>query len=318
MSKQRIGVIALAALATTLAFKGVWKAVQLVRPLTLSAVAPRGTVSTLERALRPVYPYSVIPGGAYTPAELRNSIAKDKVVQAHYSDFDVSSARAVTLEADRFQYVSYRLNNKVYWTSRKLRIPKGEVLLTDGKHFARTRCGNRLCDTRQTPTTFPPPSYRSLSLPPFTPKLLAKGQVTLAPAPALAELLSEPLQPGFDFGLPGVAPFVGPAPPMPGSTPEALPPIGVLSPPLMLSGGVPILPSTPSVPSTPLIPSTPSIPIGPIGPAPPPPVIADVPEPASLYLFVAAFAVSLWFITRWMRDHEQSSESKEDESQSQP
>lgn len=48
-------------------------------------------------------------------------------------------------------YVSYRKNDEVYWTKTKHRIPRGEYVVTDGKSFARARCGNRLSALPQEP-----------------------------------------------------------------------------------------------------------------------------------------------------------------------
>jgi hypothetical protein len=48
-----------------------------------------------------------------------------------------------------------------------------------------------------------------------------------------------------------------------------------------------VLPTTPPPPNTPI--------------PPPPTRISEVPEPASVYLFVGAFLVSLWLITRLIR-----------------
>lgn len=284
MSKVRLLVITLSALATAVLLQGLFQFVGWLRPLTLAIVVPGGNVTPAERALRPIYPYSVIPGGAYSPAELRYSVANDSVVHDHYADFNLKSTRLVTLASDRYQYVSFRIKNKVYWTRHKIRIPKGEILLTDGVHFARTRCGNRLCNTPQALTTLQQPSLKVLSLPQFTPQLLAKREVSLPPVPPLGELAQA--QPGLDFDLPRLAPYVPPAAELPGNTVENWPPINVVPPP------VPILPGYP------LIPVVPNTPISP----PAPPGIAEVPEPASIYLFMAALAASLWLITRWLRE----------------
>jgi hypothetical protein len=93
---------------------------------------------------RRVFPYSVIAGGANSPQELREAVTKDPVVAQHYSDFDINSARRVTLDAPQQMYVSYRLGNKVFWTKHRLTLHKGETVLTDGRSMARTRCGNRV------------------------------------------------------------------------------------------------------------------------------------------------------------------------------
>ncbi len=116
-----------------------------------------------ERAQHPIYPYSVIMGGAYSPPELRLRIEEDPVVKSHYSDFDVNHSFLVKLTRDWHQYVSLRRRDPgrpdtITWTQQKVRLRIGEVLLTDGIHFARTRCGNR-CSTlprrSSTPTEVP-------------------------------------------------------------------------------------------------------------------------------------------------------------------
>jgi hypothetical protein len=294
MRKKRLLVITASALATALALHGLFRLFEWARPLTLAIVIPGGMVTPAERALRPIYPYSVIPGGAYSAEELRRSVANDSVVRDHYKDFNVKDTHVVTLANDRYQYVSFRIKNKVFWTRRKLRIPKGEVLLTDGVHFARTRCGNRLCNAPQSLTTFALPSYRVLSLPNFSPQLLARNEVSLPPGPTLAEGT-----PGPTFEISRLAPYVPPAPPLPGPVGN-WPPINITPPPAPIIPGHPFIPVPPNFP--------------PITTQPPPRSISSVPEPASIYLFVAALAVSLWLMSRWMRDDRDSAPpTKEDE-----
>ena len=156
--------------------------------ISRNILRPAHAVSSFMRALRPNYPYSVVPGGVYSPAELRSALERDPVVRDHYAGFNAKAARLVTLAEDRFQYVSYRQNNKVYWTSKKLRISKGEVLLTDGQNFARTRCGNRLSATLHGPTSPQEPSSAQLILPEAKPQSLTVGPLLFAPAPSLGEL----------------------------------------------------------------------------------------------------------------------------------
>ncbi len=289
-------------------------------------VTPASSVSPASRSLRPNYPYSVIPGGAYSAAELRSAVQRDALVNSHYADFNLKSARLVTLTDDRFQYVSYRLNNRIYWTRNKLRIPRGEVLLTDGYNFARTRCGNRLSFQPKQETAAAQPPTRLLSLPPFTPALLSKGEVTLAPPPVVDTPVPE--GPDLPFDLPRLAPY------LPGQEIAALPPeqiwssvrsyppsfIGALSgpPPLGLApvgpGSGPITPGPGSVGNVPITPETPNglhlgtppvappiLPIVPIPPGTPVPPVSTVPEPASLSLFAASLCGLLWLLTRVMR-----------------
>lgn len=95
---------------------------------------------------RRVYPYSIIEGGASTVDELKEAIERDPVVAEHFVKFDLSKTRVETLEAPRLAHVSYRQGNDVFWTRKKVVIPAGERVLTDGVNIARTRCGNCLSE----------------------------------------------------------------------------------------------------------------------------------------------------------------------------
>jgi hypothetical protein len=95
-------------------------------------------------ARRPVYPYSIVSGGVRNVQELRSAAQQDPVVGLHYAGFDYAHARLVQLLTERFAYVSYRIGNRVYWTRHRVKLRKGEALLTDGKMTARIRCANRV------------------------------------------------------------------------------------------------------------------------------------------------------------------------------
>ena len=101
----------------------------------------------------PVYPYSVIPGGAHSGRELIEAAQREPVVAAHYTEFAVGKVRVIRLAQDKQAYVSYRLGNKIYWSKKKVTLHKGETLLSDGEHLARTRCGNRLSEVPAEPTS---------------------------------------------------------------------------------------------------------------------------------------------------------------------
>jgi hypothetical protein len=102
---------------------------------------------------RPVYPYSIIPGGVASAAELRAAVAHDPVVAAHYAAFDLANARVFQVQEARAVYVSYRKGDDVFWTSKKLRLAVGETLITDGQHISRTRCGNQISDVPRLPVS---------------------------------------------------------------------------------------------------------------------------------------------------------------------
>lgn len=148
------------------------------------------------RAGRTIYPYSVVPGGVQNATELEASMAKDPVVAAHYRDISVLRLQAARLNAAVDVYASFRLANSVHWTSHTIRIPKGELILTDGAHMIRARCGNRLTFVPPGPV-WPTPAIRDRAGPPSR----------VAPPPF------EPPELVFDYGLPAIyRPPVSPPP----------------------------------------------------------------------------------------------------------
>jgi hypothetical protein len=103
----------------------------------------RETIAFAGTIPRKVYQYSVVPGGVFTPEELRAARRADPVVAMHFADFGQNTT-LTTLKEDMYVYVSYRKGDKVYYTKKKHKVCKGEVVITDGKNYARTRCANRL------------------------------------------------------------------------------------------------------------------------------------------------------------------------------
>jgi hypothetical protein len=93
-----------------------------------------------------IYPYSVIPGGMKDSDDLRYAALRDYVVRRHFAHFDFSRAHIVRATEAREVYLSYRVRDSVFWTRRRIRLHLGELLLTDGKITARTRCGNQISD----------------------------------------------------------------------------------------------------------------------------------------------------------------------------
>jgi hypothetical protein len=122
-------------------------------------------LSESEATRRVVYPYSVIPGGVQSTMELTSAVMHDPVVAGHYSDFDISRAKLVRLDHDELVHVSYRMNNMIYWTKRTYLLHKGEMLVSDGKHQARTRCGNRVSQNPTGNTSKNEPGPTALEVP---------------------------------------------------------------------------------------------------------------------------------------------------------
>lgn len=176
--------------------------------------------------LRPLLPYSVIPGGARDADELRAAVAHDRVVEMHYIVFNLPNTHVIRLDHNEAMYVSYRMGEHVFWTKKKLMLLKGETLLTDGQHLARTRCGNRLSETAEVPTSLREPSRAALETP-AAPDLTG----VVAPPPEL------PLSP------------IGPLVPPGAATPNAnafIPPIV----PVFWGSGPPGTPGIPVSPRT--------------------------------------------------------------------
>ena len=150
--------------------------------------------ATLSHSGRRVYAYSVIRGGAYSAGELLAALESDPVALIHYADFRRSQAKVVESPREQQVYVSYRKNDAVYWTSHPVRIPQGEVLLTDGTNYARARCGNRISLTPRQPISAQEPPSGSLDLAEQTTGSGGAPEPwdslpTIRPAPAVSEIL---------------------------------------------------------------------------------------------------------------------------------
>jgi hypothetical protein len=136
---------------------------------------------------RVIYPNSVIRGGVHSPEEFKATLLKDSIVAAHFSDFNASQSRMVDVKVDKVAYVSYRINDKVYWTKKKVKLARGEKLITDGKNYARARCGNRISEVSQAPTAADEPTHAFLDTPipadDKDPLLLAAMPKLVGPSP---------------------------------------------------------------------------------------------------------------------------------------
>lgn len=253
--------------------------------ITARVVAPVTESMPLPQAPRRIYPYSVIPGGAYNAAELRTAAQNEPLIREHYRDFKLDQARLVVLRQNRQQYVSYRMAGQIFWTKKRLLIPKGAILLTDGSHYARTRCGNRLSDTPQKETSGVEPAPAALNSDPSGTELVQTLQ-SHEPAHA-ASHAGQTSHPPDEHELSPVAPVEdAPASSLRGDGPA--PQVGPVS---LLSSSAYI--NTPAL--TPVIQprgqGSPVIPGGVLLPTPAEPPI--VPEPGTLYLFGVTGIVSL-------------------------
>ena len=199
--------------------------------VSVNAQNPLDLSATLAR--RPVFPYSVVPGGVRDAHELQKAAAADKVVAKHYSDFRIAKARTVSLDHPVAMYVSYRRNNQVFWTKNKMVIPAGESLISDGENLARVRCANRLSPVAALPVAVSEPTKEELSTPQFD--------------PLVAQFL-----PAEGFGLfpqdPANVPVLPLLPPGPGSHTNSNSSPPPFIPPLVPSGSTPNTPHNPEPP----------------------------------------------------------------------
>ncbi len=240
--------------------------------------------------VRPLYPYSVVPGGVHSEAELRAAVNTDSAVRLHYAGLNLASARLERLGEPKLAYVSYRRGDNIFWTRNAVRIAKGERVMTDGTMMLRARCGNRISEVPMAPVEAPtaavPPE--AMELPPADAMAFPAAMpenVPLAPTPETAILIppagatpGSPLVPGgypppFTWIPTGGSPSSS-GPTKPGSPGGPGGPSGPGAP-----GG-----STPPPVITP--PSGPGLPSGPGAPTPP----ISTPEPGEIAMLVAGIA----------------------------
>jgi hypothetical protein len=136
--------------------------------------SPAEPSSVATRAGRPVYLYSIIPGGIKSAEELQHVVENDPVAAQHFRGFDYQRARLVQVSQKQSMYVSYRIGDKVYWTRKKVSLRPGETLISDGKIVARTRCGNRVALAPLGPPALLDPLEMDLDQPLFSPLMVTR------------------------------------------------------------------------------------------------------------------------------------------------
>lgn len=240
-------------------------------PKDISALASFQPASIQSRNRRLVYPYSIVPGGVASVAELRQAADHDAVVGEHYQGFDYSRARVIEVKEPRLVYLSYRRHNKVYWSRKQASLHKGETLLTDGKITARARCGNQVSVLPQANTSPEEPDMAELD----RPDAVASGMESI-PSNFENSLLS--VDPGMPLG-PST-----PSGPIAGYPGGGTPPGGFIPLPIGGVTGVPI--SSGCVPK-------PDKPCKNPPPPPPPPPPPTVPEPGTIVLVASGAAAIL-------------------------
>ncbi len=251
----------------------------------------RANLRTAEDKARKIYPFSIVPGGVYSAEELARSRRIDPVVARHYAGFGANVTVQKTVR-DTYMYISYRKDDKVYWTKAKHRIKQGEYVVSDGQSFARARCGNRLSAVPQEPVMEADEPADDRLDKPEAPGDTYLASVEPAPGQPLFSVPSgEPVLDGLTDNAPQAAGIGKPVAEAANQF-SSVPTPGAWSP--YLGQGNPTATTTPSVPLTNLpetsnLPpntgtgTTPAIPIVPV---------VETPEPAGLP-FVLSGAMGL-------------------------
>lgn len=171
---------------------------------------------------RPVYRYSVVPGGVQSGQELRLAAQRDRAVARHFAAFNFERAQLTQLKGPRFVYLSYRRGDRIFWTRKQIALRKGEKLITDGKIAARTRCANQISLLPHAETSMEEPSAQELEDPFDQGGSARKFDF---PGRIEAQLMNRPGPHGFGAeapGMPGSGPLFGPSG---GGFPGIFPPV---------------------------------------------------------------------------------------------
>lgn len=213
-----------------------------------------------------IYPYSVVDGGVHSVQELGSAIWRDPVVAQHYSNFNLDRARIIEAKADRDFHVSYRMGGEIFWTKKKVKVARGERLITDDTNLTRTRCANMLSEVLPGKTSphEPAPEVLNEPLDPLAHEFVQEPRVPLTVPHDPPEIPAVSSDPGSGNDQP----------PPPSESPPFIPPV--------IIGGGP--PSPGPIPPGP-------IPPGPIPPGPIPP--SPVPEPTTVLLLCSGLG-GLW------------------------
>lgn len=148
-----------------------------------------------------VYPYSLVPGGVKNPESLREIAAHDRAIARHYARFDYNKAHIVRLSEPLDVYVSYRIRDTIFWTRKRIRLPAGEMLLTDGNMSLRAKCGNQISTTPQPEVSDQEPDEAVLDQPVAMADFVPPLHPPAPNLPAGAPMASPEFSGGFSFPL---------------------------------------------------------------------------------------------------------------------
>ncbi|MEW6440635.1 MAG: PEP-CTERM sorting domain-containing protein [bacterium] len=223
--------------------------------------------------------YGLCPEGRVKSVrDFQDEVLADPMLRTYYDGFDWNAAQLIRLEAPVEAYLSYKKNGRIVRTKRKMSLPAGDAIITDGRTWVRAYCCN-------------------------------EAVVENPEAPAAADLSAVSVQPAADQPadaealLGGSGEPVGPETVLLDSAGAEPAPVTYLEPsvasfynqvaPHSSPTGPMIVPSRSREPD----PDPPEPPVPPLPPGPPP--TAPIPEPATLQLLMAGLGA--WGAYRWRR-----------------
>lgn len=78
--------------------------------------------------------------------DFRRTVEADAVLAGHYAGFDFDNARIEKLDKPAMVYVAYRKKDNISYTTRMIKLPAGDMYITDGKRKVRMYCCNDFFD----------------------------------------------------------------------------------------------------------------------------------------------------------------------------
>lgn len=172
----------------------------------------------IQTLIRPVYPMSVIAGGAYSALELRWHVQRDPVVRGSLESMSrrlgdpglLDHLYVAQVPRDTQMHSLLRDGDQLYWTNQPVTVREGEQAFYHSKSGAlvlRARCGNALLPVL-------PPGVETRPAPPEEPVLHVEPEkaTRVAPkGPPSPPTVSPPKPPGAETPVvPSLAPLEEP------------------------------------------------------------------------------------------------------------
>lgn len=126
-------------------------------------IVPISSVKTESVAIptpksRPLYAYSLVPGGVGSIAELHSRISSNPILAKYFAHFNWAKATVIMFGHDMDVWMVFQRGSNILWTKRRVHIKAGELAVTDGVMTIMMRCGNAISWAPEEPSEDLPPS----------------------------------------------------------------------------------------------------------------------------------------------------------------